>query len=372
MPPAQNVRPWSLPGDRLIGLARAIRPGGRLLTITCPVPGRSRPASIDGVTPMAEVFPPGFLAGVLKLPIDEVGYEPIGVDRGFASAVLRLTIKAHGRQPLTVVAKVGPDQALHREVAFYRELAGRLAAPAPQCWYAGPAPNGTPVVLLEDLALARSGDALAGGSVEDIAAVLASMVPVWRRPATGPILGALPLWGSDPVVRQERFRGNWANLREELAGELPREIWLIGERLCDSLATVAAELRRAPRAVVHGDLHLDNVLFERESVTRRPVVLDWGAVCAGPAVIDVFPFLAMSLSPEDHTRHAADLLAGLPVGSFAADDGRRGLLCYFAGMIGWRNRPPGTHPRERALRAAALGDGRLINALLQWDAAKIL
>ncbi|MFY9774693.1 MAG: phosphotransferase, partial [Trebonia sp.] len=55
--------------------------------------------------------------------------------------------------------------------------------------------------------------------------------------------------------------------REELAGELPREIWLIGERLCESLETVAAELRRAPRAVVHGDLHLDNVLFERESVT---------------------------------------------------------------------------------------------------------
>ena len=359
-------------GGRLIGLARAIRPGSRLLTITRPAPGRSRPASIGGVTRMAEVLPPGFLAGVLKLPIDEVGYEPIGAGRGFASAVLRLTIEAYGRRPLTVVAKVGPDQALRREAAFYRELAGRLAAPAPQCWYAGPAPDGTPVVLLEDLTLARSGDALAGGSVEDIAAVLTSMVPVWRNPATGPGLGALPLWGSDPVVRQERFRASWANLREELAGELPREIWLIGERLCDSLETVAAELRRAPRAVVHGDLPLDNVLFDRESARRRPVVLDWGSACAGPAVIDVFPFLAMSLSPEDHTRHAADLLAGLPLGSVAVDDGRRGLLCYFAGMIAWRNRPPGTHPRERALRGAALGDGRLITALLQWDAAKIL
>jgi hypothetical protein len=53
-------------------------------------------------------------------------------------------------------------------------------------------------------------------------------------------------------------------------------------------------------------------------------------------------------------------------------DGRRRLLCYFAGVIGWRNRPPGAHPRERALCAAALGDGRLINALMQCDAARIL
>jgi hypothetical protein len=318
------------------------------------------------------VLPSAFLAAVLKLPADEVGYERIGVDRGFASTVLRLTIRAQGRQQITVVAKVGPDPALDREVAFYRKLAGRLAAPAPQCWYAGPAPDGTPVVLLEDLTRAHSGDALAGGSVADIAAVLASMVPVWRHPAGGPALWTLPLWGSDPAVRQERFRVSWANLRERLAGEVPREIWLIGERLCGSLERVAAELRRTPGVAVHGDLHLDNVLFEPEGAWRRPVVLDWGSLCTGPDAIDVFPFLAMSLSPEDHTRHAADLLAGLSIGSASLDDGRRRLLCYFAGVIGWRNRPPGTHPREAALRAAALGDGRLINALLQWDAARIL
>jgi hypothetical protein len=317
-------------------------------------------------------LPSAFLAAVLKLPVDEVGYERIGVGRGFASTVLRLTIHAHGRLPLTAVAKVGPDPALDREVAFYRELAGRLAAPAPRCWYAGPAPDGTPVVLLEDLTAARSGDALAGGSVADIAAVLASMVPVWRNPAAGPVLGTLPPWGSDPAVRQERFRVSWASLREQLAAEVPREIWLTGERLCGSLEAVAAGLRRAPGVAVHGDLHLDNVLFGPEGTGKRPVVLDWGSVCTGPGAIDVFPFLAMSLSPDDHSRHAADLLAALPAGSASLDDGRRRLLCYFAGVIGWRNRPPGPHPRETALRTAALGDGRLIGALLQWDAARIL
>jgi len=320
-------------------------------------------------------LPAGFLGAVLKLPACEVACERIGADRGFASLVVRLTITTHDRQPLTVVAKVGPDAALDAEVSFYRDLATRLAAPAPRCWYAGPAPDGTPVVLLEDLTAADSGDALDGGSVDDVAAVLASMVPVWRHPATGPA-ASLPLWGSDPAVRQERFRVSWGNLREELADELPREIWLIGERLCDSLRAVAADLRHAPGGVVHSDLHLDNVLIDRTSAGVRPVVLDWGSACAGPSVIDIFPFLAMSLSPEDHARHAADLLADLPLGDTALeaalDNGRRRLLCYLAGVIGWRNRPPSGQAREAALRQAALGDGRLISALLHWDAARVL
>jgi Phosphotransferase enzyme family len=332
--------------------------------------------SIGRVTRAAAVLPAGFLGSVLRLPVDEVACERIGADRGFASVVLRLTITAQDRQPLTVVAKVGPDPALDAEVAFYRELAERLAAPAPRCRYAGPAPDGTPVLLLEDLTAAHSGDALAGGSVEDIAAVLASMIPVWRQPATGPA-AALPLWGSDPAVRQERFRVSWGHQREELAAELPREIWLIGERLCDSLQAIAADLRQAPGGVLHSDLHLDNVLFERTSAGRQAVVLDWGSVCAGPSAIDIFPFLAMSLPPEDHARHAADLLADLPLADLplsdaALDHGRRRLLCYFAGVIGWRNRPPSGHAREAALRQAALSDGRLINAMLHWDAARIL
>ncbi|MGH3277153.1 MAG: phosphotransferase [Streptosporangiaceae bacterium] len=324
------------------------------------------------MTDQAVALPAAFLTAVLKLPTNEVSFERIGADRGFAGTVLRLTIKAHDRKPLTLVAKVGPDPALDREVTFYRDLATRLSAPAPRCWYAGPAPDGTPVLLLEDLTAARAGDALTGCSIDDVAAVLASMAPFWRHPATSPVIGTLPSWGGDPAARQERFRVSWASLREQLSGELPPEIWLLGERLCESLGMVAAGLRNAPSGVVHGDLHLDNILFMPDSAAAQPAVLDWGTVRLGPSVIDVFPFLAMSLSPEDHVRHAADLLADLAISSSALDDGRRGLLCYFAGLIGWRSRPPGQNQRERALRAAALGDGRLVSALLQWDAASVL
>lgn len=313
-----------------------------------------------------------FLARVLGLPVAEVTYERIGTGRGFAGTVMRATIQARARAPLTVVVKLGPDPALDREVSFYRDLAGPLAAPAPRCWYAGPASDGMPVLILEDLASARPGDALTGASVDNVAAVLGSMVPVWQRPAADRHLCALPVWGGDPRERQERFRARWASQRDELSGELDAETWLIGERLCESFATVAADLQRAPSSWLHADLHLDNVLFEPGGPGTHPVVLDWGSTCVGSSAIDIFPFLAMSLSPEDHTRHAAGMLADLGLPGVTLDDGRRQLLCYFAGVVGWRDRPPGSHPRESALRAAALADGRLVNALRQWDAAAIL
>jgi hypothetical protein len=41
-------------------------------------------------------------------------------------------------------------------------------------------------------------------------------------------------------------------------------------------------------------------------------------------------------------------------------------------VVGWRNRPTTDIPREQALRAAAIADGRLIHALRLWDAAHVL
>lgn len=320
----------------------------------------------------AAVFSPQFLAACLARPVDEVRCERIGVEWGFAGTVLRVRVRSEGRMPMSVVAKVGADSRLESEVRFYRELAAELGAPAPRCWYAGRLPDGRPVVLLEDLAAARQGDALAGASVEDVAAVLASMAAVWRRRAGDPNLPALPEWRSDPATRQERFGSQWASQRDHLRGELSEIVWAIGERLCGRLAAVVAELRRGHDSVVHADLHLDNILFAPAAAGTRAVVLDWGSICVGPPAVDIFPFLAMALSVEDHTRHAADLIATLALPGAAVDDGRRALLCTFAGVIGWRHRPATAIPRERALRAAALGDGRLANALQQWDALSIL
>jgi aminoglycoside phosphotransferase (APT) family kinase protein len=43
------------------------------------------------------------------------------------------------------------------------------------------------------------------------------------------------------------------------------------------------ELAEHPTTIVHGDLHLDNVIITPDG----PTILDWAGVCAGPAATDL-------------------------------------------------------------------------------------
>ncbi len=194
------------------------------------------------------------------------------------------------------------------------------------------------------------------------------MIPVWRHRDDEPSFVDLPRWGGDPAGRQTRYAQNWGSQRDALTAELPADIWRIADRLSTSLAHVAAALQSAPARIAHADLHLDNVLFRADG----PTVLDWGSTCAGSPAVDIFPFISSSLSPEDQQRYGADLIERSGLDAAGIEDGRRRLLCALAGVIGWRNRAPTGNPREHALRVAALADGRLINALRQWDAARVL
>ena len=316
-----------------------------------------------------EAVTTSWLQDTLGWPAASVSSVRIGTDRGFAGVVLRLEITPDVGPSSTAIAKVGPDPSLNAEIDFYRNHAPALDAPTPRCLYAGTGANSAPLLLLEDLGAASAGDALAGASVDDVAAVLESMVPVWRHHAEEPLLVDLPKWGGDPAGRQARFAQNWAMQRDVLAAELPADILRTADRLATSLAHVAAELESAPARIVHADLHLDNVLFRPDGPTT---VLDWGSACAGSPAVDIFPFITFSLPPEEQQRHGADLVDRLGLDAAGIDDGRRRLLCALAGVIGWRNRAASGNPREHALRIAALADGRLINAVRQWDAARVL
>jgi aminoglycoside phosphotransferase (APT) family kinase protein len=136
-------------------------------------------------------------------------------------------------------------------------------------------------------------------------------------------------------------------------------------------------LGRAPVRLTHGDLHLDNVVFRGAGM---PVILDWASAALGPVALDVFPFVATSLAPADQRSASAlvdELLDGLVGDDTAArarlvDDGRRALLRYFAGVVGWLSRPPTGIPREAALRDAALDAGIFSHALLMWEVEGVL
>jgi aminoglycoside phosphotransferase (APT) family kinase protein len=272
----------------------------------------------------------------------------------------------------------------HREAWFYRVLAPQLRTPAPRCWAAAEdVERSRLVLLLEDVADARAGDVLRGCPPEDVAPVLAAIAPVhaawWAQPQH---LAALPNWTGDRAAgerRQLRFRERWATLADRDHLGLDARLRRMAARLGDCLADVLDRLDAAPQAIVHADLHLDNMLFTPDE-DRRVVVLDWQTVCRGPAAIDLARAVVTSLRPQDRREHEERLLAGhyramrkLGVPERDPADARReyglALIVYFAGVLGWAASSDGTATgREAALRDAALGDGRLVSALLDHDA----
>jgi aminoglycoside/choline kinase family phosphotransferase len=358
---------------------------------------------------------PEWLTGVLRegghLPqgaVSTVAVEPIGADRGFTGVIARLRPTYAGAPggPESLVVKLptaeqlvasgyraaradDPEAARRHfehcatEVAFYRELANGLAdgrAALPRVYHtAADADSLRAVILLEDLGAGTDGDNLAGCTPAQAYAVVEAVAPLharmWQQPA--------PAWArpfvTDPAGRQRWYAARVDPFLARYGETLPS--WMPGllRRLQSNYGAVLAELNRAPRTLVHGDLHLDNVAFFDQTVTGsdRPVVVyDWQGVRSGPAMLDLAAVVAGSLSPE-HRREVesdlfhryAQLLRDHGVGDYPLHQARHhyrlALLCQVAGRVNWLANadPEALSPREKELVASAFGDGRLVAAL---------
>jgi aminoglycoside phosphotransferase (APT) family kinase protein len=224
------------------------------------------------------------------------------------------------------------------------------------------------VLLLEDVG-GRQGDVLAGCSAEEAAGVFEAIASVHAgRWATD----GFPPWTTDPAARQARYAERVDAFLERYGDVVPAPVATIAAALRTRLGEVAEELRAGASTLIHGDLHLDNMLFDAGG---RPVaILDWQSAVIGPPAWDLALFLSSSLAVEE--RRAAEdgllrgYLAALGVPGYTEERLRRdyalALLAVFAGMIGWLAAPEREEAtaRERAVRRAAVADGRLAAALL--------
>jgi hypothetical protein len=270
-----------------------------------------------------------------------------------------------------------------REERFYRELG---AAFAPRLYYSAAADALQRVVLLlEDVSGGRQGDVLRGCSIADAAVVIDELAPFharwWgdRAPTHG-----FKRSGSDVLERQERYAWQADRFLERHRDDLPPAVCSIVDLLRGRLATVVETMYLGRQTLIHADLHLDNLIFAPGD-GRAVVVLDWQTVSVGPPAWDVALFLVDSLSVED--RRAAEgelldryvtLLSMHGVHGYSAQDLRVecgfALLVLLAGTVGWLTtlEPAELSGRERALHDAAIGDGRLVAALLDHDAEALL
>jgi thiamine kinase-like enzyme len=171
--------------------------------------------------------------------------------------------------------------------------------------------------------------------------------------------GSTPQQQIDPVL--DRYRDRF-----------PAGIACLSRNLAAGYTQVLDVLTKRPATIIHGDLHLDNLIFTDDA---GPILLDWQGIATGPAIVDLGLFLVGSLSVEDRRDTEMGLLAryhrrlrASGVEEYTFDDlvadYYRSLVWQLAGITGWLARVDlaSLVGRERALVDALFAPGQLFAA----------
>lgn len=220
-----------------------------------------------------------------------------------SGSLVRLQLEGQAPEvPESLIGKLPPGDAaqralldamkfFEREVSFYRTLAAATPVDTPRCYFADIDPGtGHAFLLLEDLAPARNGDTVAGGSVDEVTSVLLALALMHAR------------WWQDRTLGEQ----SWTRLPSMLAPSAQAEVFeqawpLFVDKLSpsDVDASAAKEwisrelhgaattlLETGPRTLIHNDVQPDNLFFIPQA--GRPVVfLDWQLATYGRCVVDV-------------------------------------------------------------------------------------
>jgi phosphotransferase family enzyme len=312
-----------------------------------------------------------WLSNVLGRPVRGVSHAIIGVGFGLAGTSARLTLDGDG-VPRTLVAKWAPTKDVRAEANFHDVLAPRLDLPLARL-VAHASDDGADrgLLLFEDAGPARQGDVLVGATKPEAAALVGQMARLhaafWAR-TDDPAVACLPAWPDDAAKRVRQAEEALPGFLAAFGGRVPPAALAFASDLPKRMEDAFAELGAAPQTLVHGDLHLDNVLFREDGT---PVVLDWPSAKRGPAAADFGHFLVESLTPdarraEGHAlaeRHVATLAARGVVGYGADDllaDARRVFVVLFGAAVRWASGPHASRPDVP--RVALLSDSLLRRA----------
>jgi len=246
-----------------------------------------------------------WLSQVLEAEVTTVEWQPIGTGQVGDSARFTLTYDTPNAGPATLAGKFAAADPTSRqtavthglyakEVAFYRELAARLAIRTPRALAAEVADDGATFVLLfEDLGPARGGNQLAGCSLDD------------AREAVRQLAGLhAPSW-NDPAFIDRPWFAPRPGALDSLRAAYPYATRIFAERYADDLAPELMDVCRelaarsdrwfgreaAYRCLVHGDYRLDNMLFEIKGGAEPLGVLDWQTLQVGSGLTDLAYFI---------------------------------------------------------------------------------
>ncbi len=251
-----------------------------------------------------------------------------GEGKGFSGQIARVGLSydvAEAGAPASLVAKfqVPPSdpeiraavlnaRMYEREFCFYRDVAKDVALRTPRMYFGSVRPETAEcLLLLEDLALAETLNMLEGCTVEDAALVLRHLATFhaawWEHPRLHE-LAWLPAFDAQAENDQRQFVTAWEVFLKKVGELLPDGIALLGVKLKQHVAAVKRYLGQRPQTFLHGDFHLNNLLFDSAPGERKVTVIDWQACSRGRSTRDVAHFLITGLTPDNRNAHDLELL----------------------------------------------------------------
>jgi hypothetical protein len=243
-------------------------------------------------------------------------------------------------------------------------------------------------LVLEDLAPARHVDAFEGCTAAEAWAVLEPLAGWQARWWEQPLLAELPWlpgWGGDPDARQLRFRDRVGTFLRLFQHRLPPYALNLVLRLRERYAAVIRELATAPATLIHGDMHLDNVLLHAPRAGRSATIIDWQGVSRGPCAIDAMLFISDGMPVAERRAGGEELLRAyhreLVAGGVAGytyeqlqRHGRLALLQRLSGTVTWfaMTEHGLMDGRERAIIDDFFERAVFLTALADYDVGEIL
>ena len=283
-------------------------------------PGEMSPSWLTTVLRDSGVLASGAVA--------KVDSHPLAGPEGLYGQIVRLTITYDGAEPTapqTLIAKLSSADArmrqrpntiasYEREVQFYQEIAPLSPVPVATCYYAKVDPlSGWHVILLQDLAPARSGSRADGCTQTEAKATVNHICRFhalwWESPRLKAFEGLREFaLSTDGNAWADAHREWWPAFVGKLGYELPDSVARVGKLLGEHRESIVRKLfDRPPLTLIHGDFHLDNLLFGE--LPESIFIVDWQFIKLGHGVWDVAYFLSQNLSPADRRAIEMDLLA---------------------------------------------------------------
>ncbi len=342
------------------------------------------PSGIDEVTPQ-------WLTNALGIDITGFRVERIAQDSGFSSLLYRLHLTSDDDVPATLIVKL-PAQSeargamemlggYRRELAFYRDVAGRAPISTPRVYAARMVENSDDfVLLLEDLQAWDNADHLAGLTMDRAHLCIQQLAGLHAWSSVLSNASALESFPSiDTSIARDlllpAFGPGWQIYRENCANSVPASIAQFAESFAQRAAAALPALTERDM-LLHGDIRADNLFFDGE----RMKVVDFQFASVGAGAADIAYLVSQGLPSQAREGHDEALvreylehLAAQGVTDYTFDDAWRHyrfaavylMVLPVITLNGWDALP------ERSRRLCLTLTDRAVAAIDEIDALEV-